>query len=86
MAIESKVQKVYWAPTRGRRYLNKWSAVRAEARAIIRKHCPDEKPCRCTPEKCGMCGDPGWSLDIDQPLRYSRYMRLLTNALMVTMK
>ena len=86
MTIESKVQKVYWAPTRGRRYLNKWSAVRAEARAIIRKHCPDVKPCRCAPGYCGMCGDRGWSLDIDEPLRYSRYMRLLTNALMVTMK
>lgn len=86
MTIESKVQKVYWAPTRGRRYLNKRSAVRAEARAIIRKHCPDVKPCRCTPGYCGMCGDRGWSLDIDEPLRYSRYMRLLTNALMVTMK
>ena len=83
MTIEAKVQKVYWAPTRGRRYLNKWSAVRAEARAIIRKHCPDRKG--CTEPGCD-CGERFWSLDIDQPLRYSRYMRLLTSALMVTMK
>jgi len=83
MTIETKVQRVYWAPTRGRRYLDKASAIRAEARAIIRKHCPDEKGCQ--EPGCG-CGDRPWSLDIEEPLRYARYIRLLTKALQVTIK
>lgn len=86
MSITKKQATVYYAPTKGRRYLSKTAAIRAEARAIIRKHVPDERPCRCTPELCGMCGDPGWSLEQDQPERHARYMRMLTKALRVTMK
>lgn len=81
MSIEIQNTKVYYAPTKGRRYLSKQAAIRAEARAIIEKHVPSIKPCRCSPEYCGMCGDPGWSCEADQPERFARYMGMLTAAL-----
>lgn len=79
--ITKTTATVYYAPTKGRRYFSKSAAIRAEARAIIKKHCPDEPSCQCTPEYCGMCGDPGWSLEEAFPDRHARYMRMLTRAL-----
>jgi len=81
MAIQSKPAIVYLAPTAGKRFLTKRGAIQAEARAIIKKHFPDERPCPCTPERCGMCRDPGWSLETDQPERYQRYYLKLMAAL-----
>lgn len=85
MTIQIGMQIVYYAPTRGRRYFSKAAAIRAESMAIIEKHVPSIKPCNCSPEHCGMCKDPGWSLENDQPERHKRYMQMLKKALRVTM-
>lgn len=81
MTIATQQAKVYYAPTAGRRFLTKAAAINKEARAIIRKHFPGEPPCKCTMERCGLCGDRGWSLEVNQPERFARYYRLLTAAL-----
>jgi len=86
MTITSSIQIVYYAPTKGRRYLSKYAAIRAEARAIIERHIPSVRPCPCRPEYCGMCRDPGWNLEEAQPERHARYMRMLTKALKRTME
>lgn len=41
--IESRVEKVYYAKTKGRRYLTRSGAVHAETIAIISKKYPYEK-------------------------------------------
>ena len=79
--IERQQPIVYFAPTKGRRYFSKSSAINAEARAIIKKYYPDERPCSCSPDWCGMCGYGGWSLEADEPERFARYYRMLTKAL-----
>jgi hypothetical protein len=84
--ITKTTETVYYAPTKGRRYFSRAAAIRAEARAIIEKHVPSEPPCRCTPDRCGMCGDRGWRLEDDQPERHTRYMRMITKALKATMQ
>lgn len=84
--ITKTTATIYYAPTKGRRYFSKQAAIRAEARAIIEKHVPSVRPCRCSPEYCGMCRDPGWYLEQAQPERHARYMRMLTKALMMTMQ
>lgn len=81
MSIEAHPATVYLAPTAGRRFLTKKAAINKEARAIIRKHFPEEKSCPCSPEHCGMCGYRGWSLEVDQPERFARHYRRLTKAL-----
>ena len=80
MRIEKKQAAVYFAPTARRRFFKKANAIKAEARAIIRKHFPIEPSHNCD-EYCGWCGDPGWSLEIDQPERFDRYMAKLIAAL-----
>lgn len=74
---------VYYAPTKGRRYFSKSAAIHAEARAIIKKHYPDEKGCSgiCVGCEYPGCGDLGWSLEEAQPDRYARYYRMLASAL-----
>ncbi|MGL6089604.1 MAG: hypothetical protein ACRC07_06115 [Pseudomonas paracarnis] len=78
MSIISQQTTVYLAPTAGRRFLTKAAAINKEARAIIKKHFPEERG--CSDSDC-LCGDPGWSLEVDQPDRFKRYYRLLTAAL-----
>lgn len=83
MAIIARPAMVYYAPTKGRRYFSKAAAIRAEARAIIKKHWPDEPGC----SRMGCdCGDQGWSLEVDMPERHARYMRMLTVALKKVMR
>jgi hypothetical protein len=78
MSVIAKTTTVYLAPTAGRRFLTLRAAINKEARAIIKKHFPDESYC----DGIGCdCGDPGWSLEHDQPERFKRYHRLLTAAL-----
>ncbi len=86
MTIQSSVQVVYYAPTKGRRYFSKSAAINAEARAIIKKHVKGWPPHDCSEEECGWCRDPGWSCEQDQPERHARYMRMLTKALRSTME
>lgn len=88
MSIVSQTTVVYLAPTAGRRFLTKAAAINKEARAIIKKHFPDERGCRGDIDGCGPygCGDRGWSLEVDEPERFQRYYRLLTAALKRTAK
>lgn len=81
--ITQQVSPVYYAPTAGRRFLTKKSAINKEARAIIKKHFPDERGCRGEIDGCGPygCGDPGWSLEVDQPERFNRYYTMLCAAI-----
>ncbi|MNE91402.1 hypothetical protein D3C80_1890100 [compost metagenome] len=81
MSIVSQTTVVYLAPTAGRRFLTKAAAINKEARAIIKKHFPDEGRKHSCDESCGWCHDPGWSLEDDQPERFKRYYRMLTAAL-----
>lgn len=83
MSIIPQQTTVYLAPTAGRRFLTKAAAINKEARAIIKKHFPDERGCRGDIDGCGPygCGDRGWSLEFDEPERFQRYYRLLTAAL-----
>lgn len=83
MSIVAQQTTVYLAPTAGRRFLTKAAAINKEARAIIKKHFPNERGCRGDIDGCGPygCGDRGWSLEHDEPERFQRYYRLLTTAL-----
>ena len=65
--IELQTAKVYYAPTKGRRYFTKAAAIKAEALAIILKKYPNEdfEP------------DTGFFFDItiDDRKRFKRMMR-----------
>lgn len=88
MSVEAKTATVYYAPTKGRRYLSKAAAVRAEARAIIEKHFPSERGCSGVCAGCTYpgCGDPGWRLEEAEPERYMRHYKNLRRALMKRLK
>lgn len=81
--IAQQQAQVFFAPTARRRFLTRKAAINAEARAIIKKHFPDERGCRGVCEACYPygCGDTGWTLETGQPDRFQRYYRLLTTAL-----
>jgi hypothetical protein len=79
--IATQQAKVYFAPTARRRFLTKPAAINAEARAIIKKHIRDEPAHDCSEEECGWCRDPGWRFEDEQPERFARYYRMLTQAL-----
>lgn len=85
MSVQTKQATVYFAPTAGRRYFTKSAAINKEARAIIKKHFPDEPAHDCS-DSCGWCQDPGWSFEHDQRARFERYYRMLTFALKRTMQ
>jgi len=67
--IEEQTAKVYYAPTRKRRYFSKNAAINAEAAAIIYKKYPSEK----------YESDTGHSYNIkfDEPGRYGTMHRRL---------
>lgn len=83
MSIKTLQAQVYYAPTAGKRYFTKRAAINKEARAIIKKYFPDERGC---PGGACSYGDPGWTMEVDQPERWARYYRLLTAALKKTMQ
>ena len=65
------IRKVWFSPSRGRHFLTRKSAVRAEAHAkILAKH-PIEKTYY---ENGGLC-DPGYSIQFDEPERYKKMLR-----------
>lgn len=65
--IRESTSKVYYAPTRGRRYFSKPAAIHGEAVAIIYKKYPSEK----------FESNTGSSYDIkyDEPERYGTMLR-----------
>mgnify|MGYP006126423709 CR=1 FL=1 len=64
---------VYYAPTKGRRYFSKRSAIIAEAKAIIYKKYP---PIPFDTET-GEC----YSMELDEPERYGKMHRRLSRQL-----
>lgn len=67
--ISKQISTVWYAPTRGRRYLSKKSAINAEAKAIIYKKYPPEP----YEDDTGNC----YNIDIDEPERYMKMHRRL---------
>lgn len=70
--IEKQQATVYYAPTRGRRYFTRSAAINAEARAIIKKHYPDQPS---DPD------DPGWSMERDETMQFASNLDRLVRAL-----
>ncbi len=78
-AIQRDVVAVYYAPTRGRRYLTARAAARAEASARLAEKYPTEH----AEYENGMMYYPGFHWSSDESLKqvHKRYMRLLLRAL-----
>lgn len=79
--IERQQTIVYYSTTKGKRFLTKAGAINAEARAIIKKHIPDDPGGGWYGGGDSMDYDPGWSLELDQPERFKRYFDKLKRAL-----
>lgn len=64
--INSAQQTVYRSPTAGRRFLTARAAADAEARALIVRKYPTERPAYSA--HSGMCEDGGWHWSSDERL------------------
>lgn len=75
MRIQPVTVTVYLAPTKGRRYLSKRSAVRAEARALLDRKYPAENGDESD-------GFSHWHWSSDEQLQrvYSRLVRFISRA------
>lgn len=71
--IQVKTITAYFAPTKGKTYITKANAIKAETRAIILNKHPIEKA--CYDSNC--CGDPGYHIEYDEPERYKKMFRRL---------
>jgi hypothetical protein len=74
--IEILTQKVYRAPTRGRRFLTAKAAAVAEAGAMLEKKYPSERP-------EWEVGDPGWHWSSEESHKqtHKRLTRLILRGL-----
>ncbi|CAI1037884.1 hypothetical protein [Serratia fonticola] len=71
--IQAQMAKVYYAPTKKRRYFSKSAAIRAETNAIIFARYPYEHP-----EYEGTyCTYPGYNFAVDEEDRYRKMYRRL---------
>jgi hypothetical protein len=71
--ISAEMRKVWFSPTKGRRYLNRRSAIKAEAHAKIMARYPQE---RCDYEN-GRLTYPGFYFPEDCPEVYKKMLRRL---------
>lgn len=71
MPITTEVVKVYYSPTRNRRYFSKEAAIKAEAKARIFKKYPSEPYESDT-------GYAGYNIWDDRPDFYQRALRFLS--------
>lgn len=71
MCIQEMTVRVYYSPTRNRRYFSKEAAIKAEAKARIFKKYPSEKPESDT-------GYAGYNIWADRPEFYQRALRFLS--------
>ncbi|HHN8580770.1 TPA: hypothetical protein ACRR2I_001231 [Providencia rettgeri] len=71
MPVTTEVVKVYYSPTRNRRYFSKEAAIKAEAKARIFKKYPSE------PYESGT-GYAGYNIWDDRPEFYQRALRFLS--------
>ncbi|EBO9780687.1 hypothetical protein ZD92_20130 [Salmonella enterica subsp. enterica] len=69
--VTMQMKKVWFSPSRGRHFLTRRAAVRAEAHAKILAKYPIEKSYY---EHGGLC-DPGYSIQFDEPDRYQKMLR-----------
>lgn len=63
-ALQTSTVRVYYAPTKGRRYLTERAAANAEAVAMIEKKYPSER----AEYDNGQMYDPGWNWALDEHL------------------
>ena len=75
--ISQQTSTVWYAPTRGRRYLSKKAAINAEAKAIIYAKYP--------PEPYEHDTGHSYNIDIDEPERYLKMHRRISLKLKNTM-
>ncbi|TBL50552.1 hypothetical protein EYY98_08920 [Obesumbacterium proteus] len=73
--IISKTRKVWFSPERGRSFLTRRAAIRAEAKAKILKRYPTEKP---EYDENGFCYYPGFHFPSDEAEKYQKMLRRLT--------
>lgn len=71
MCIQEMTVRVYYSPTRNRRYFSKEAAIKAEAKARIFKKYPSEKPESDT-------GYAGYNIWADRPEFYQQALRFLS--------
>lgn len=71
MPVTTEVVKVYYSPTRNRRYFSKEAAIKAEAKARIFKKYPSEPYESDT-------GYAGYNIWDDRPEFYRRALRFLS--------
>jgi hypothetical protein len=71
--VKQMTATVWFSPVKGRRYLSKSAAIRAETRAKIFARYPSESP----DYDNGHMTYPGWSIEVDEPERYSKMYRRL---------
>ncbi|MEX6325173.1 hypothetical protein AB6F65_09850 [Providencia hangzhouensis] len=71
MTVTTEVAKVYYSPTRNRRYFSKEAAIKAEAKARIFKKYPSEPYESDT-------GYAGYNIWDDRPEFYQRALRFLS--------
>lgn len=71
--IDMKVRKVWYSPARGRHFLTRRAAIRAEAHGRIIERYPNERP----DYDMGIQIYPGYSIKYDEPERYGKILRRL---------
>lgn len=79
MPIKPVVRTVYFSPTRGRHYMTKGGAIRAEAKALLQKKFPSEK---AEYEDFGFMTYPGfyWKDMPRSDVLFRRVCRLIKNS------
>ncbi|MBH3213200.1 hypothetical protein [Serratia marcescens] len=72
--IKEMTATVWFAPTKGRRYLSKSAAIHAETKAKIFSRYPSESP----DYENGHLTYQGWNIEYDEPERYRKMYRRLS--------
>ena len=71
--VSMQMKKVWFSPARGRHFLTRRAAIRAEAHAKIIDRYPYERP----DYDNGFLTFPGYSIQHDDPDRYAKMLRRL---------
>lgn len=71
--VQPQIVKVYYAPTKNRRYFSKSAAIHAETNAKIFARYPSESP----DYDNGHLTYQGWNITDDEPERYRKMYRRL---------
>ncbi|WP_210502014.1 hypothetical protein [Pantoea ananatis] len=71
--VQSQQTKVWYSPTKRRRYFSRYAAVHAEAKAKILNRYPTEKP----EYDNGFLTYPGFHFPSEEPEKFAKMMRRL---------